>query len=75
MEALLEHFQIGIADIPVLMCRDRDRALRNPSNAEVAAVLGFNSELDDGHVHDLVVVGAGPPGSRRPSMRHRKGST
>jgi thioredoxin reductase (NADPH) len=62
VEALLEHFQIGIADIPVLMCRDRDRALRNPSNAEVAAVLGFNSELDDGHVHDLVVVGAGPSG-------------
>ena len=62
VEALLEHFQIGLADIPVLMCRDRDRALRNPSNAEVAAALGFNSELDDGHVHDLVVVGAGPSG-------------
>src|SRR5207342_3643202 len=46
----------------VLMCRDRDRALRNPSNAEVAAALGFNSELDEGHVHDLIVVGAGPSG-------------
>jgi thioredoxin reductase (NADPH) len=62
VEALLEHFQIGLGDIPVLMCRDRDRALRNPSNAEVAAVLGFNSELDKGHVHDLIVVGAGPSG-------------
>ena len=62
VDALLEHFQIGLGEIPVLMCRDRDRALRNPSNAEVAAVLGFNSELDEGHVHDLVVVGAGPSG-------------
>jgi len=62
VEALLEHFQIGLGDIPVLMCRDRDRALRNPSNAEVAAALGFNSALDEGHVHDLVVVGAGPSG-------------
>jgi thioredoxin reductase (NADPH) len=62
VEALLEHFQIGLGDIPVLMCRDRDRALRNPSDAEVAAALGFNSELDDGHVHGLVVVGAGPSG-------------
>lgn len=62
VEALLEHFQIGLAEIPVLMCRDRDRALRNPSNAAVAAALGFNSALDEGHVHDLVVVGAGPSG-------------
>src|SRR5439155_51097 len=62
VEPLLEHFRIGLGDIPVLMCRDRDRALRNPSDAEVAAALGFNSELDPGHVHDLVVVGAGPSG-------------
>jgi thioredoxin reductase (NADPH) len=60
--ALLEHFQIGLADIPVLMCQDRDRAMRNPSNAQVAAALGFNVDLDDAHVHDLVVVGAGPSG-------------
>lgn len=62
VEALLEHFRIGLGEIPVLTCRDRDRALRNPSNAEVAAALGFNRELDEGHVHDLVVVGAGPSG-------------
>ncbi|HYM67028.1 MAG TPA: NAD(P)/FAD-dependent oxidoreductase, partial [Patescibacteria group bacterium] len=62
VEALLQHFRIALAEIPVLMCRDRDRALRNPSNAEVAAALGFNSTLDEGHVHDLVVAGAGPSG-------------
>jgi thioredoxin reductase (NADPH) len=62
VEALLEQFQIGLADIPVLLCRDRGRALRNPSNVEVAAALGLNPELDDAHVHDLVVVGAGPSG-------------
>ncbi len=62
VEALLEQFRIGLADIPVLLCRDRGRALRNPSNVEVAAALGLNPELDDAHVHDLVVVGAGPSG-------------
>jgi thioredoxin reductase (NADPH) len=62
VEALLEHFRIGLAEIPVMICRDRDRALRNPSNPEVAAALGFNTELDAGHVHDLIVVGAGPSG-------------
>jgi len=62
VEALLDQFQIARADIPVLMCRDRGRALRNPSNVEVADALGLNPELDDSHVHDLVVVGAGPSG-------------
>ena len=62
VDALLEHFRIGVGEIPVLMCKDRDRALRNPSNAEVATALGFNSALDEGHVYDLVVVGAGPSG-------------
>jgi thioredoxin reductase (NADPH) len=62
VETLLEHFRIGLGEIPVMICKDRDRALRNPSNAEVAAALGFNTALDAGHVHDLVVVGAGPSG-------------
>ena len=62
VDALLEHFQIALGDIPVMICKQRDHALRNPSNAEVAAALGFNTELDAGHVHDLVVVGAGPSG-------------
>src|SRR5437773_1144787 len=62
VEALLEHFRIGLGDIPALMCRDRDRALRSPSDAEGAAALGSDAELDPGHVHDLVVVGAGPSG-------------
>jgi thioredoxin reductase (NADPH) len=62
VDALLEHFHIGPAEIPVMICRGRDRALRNPSNAEVAAALGLSGAPDDGHVHDLVVVGAGPSG-------------
>jgi thioredoxin reductase (NADPH) len=62
VDALLEHFQIAPGEIPVMICKQRDHALRNPSNALVAAALGFNTELDAGHVHDLVVVGAGPSG-------------
>jgi thioredoxin reductase (NADPH) len=62
VDALLEHFQVAPGDVPVMICRQRDHALRNPSNAEVAAALGFNTEVDAGHVHDLIVVGAGPSG-------------
>jgi thioredoxin reductase (NADPH) len=62
VDALLQHFQIGVREIPVLICRDRDRALRNPSNAEVAAALGLNAVIEAGHVHDVIVIGAGPSG-------------
>ncbi len=66
VEALLEHFQIGPGDIPVLMCRDRDRALRNPSNAEVAVALGFNATFSRQEIsmaqpedYEVLVLGSG----------------
>lgn len=61
VEQLLEDFGIGLSEIPVLICRDRP-VLRNPSNAEVAKCLGFNNEIDETRVYDLIVVGAGPAG-------------
>ncbi len=61
VQALLEHFAISLDDIPVLICQGRP-SLRNPSNAEVAKCLGFNSEIDESRVNDLIVVGAGPAG-------------
>ncbi len=60
VEDLLKEFGIDAADIPVLICRDK-AALRNPTNAEVAACLGFNTEISE-RVYDLIVVGAGPAG-------------
>ncbi len=47
--------------MPVLICRG-DAVLRNPSNQEIAACLGFNDAIDRTHVRDLVIVGAGPAG-------------
>ncbi len=38
------------------------RVLRNPSPVEIAECLGFNSNIDDSQIRDLVVVGAGPAG-------------
>lgn len=61
VQELFEHFGIDLEDIPVLICRDH-RALRNPSNSEAASCLGFNTEIDEGRVYDLIVVGAGPSG-------------
>jgi thioredoxin reductase (NADPH) len=61
VQAMLEHFGISPQDVPVLVCHNRP-ALRNPSNEEVANCLGFNTEIEEGRIYDLIVVGAGPCG-------------
>jgi thioredoxin reductase (NADPH) len=58
---LVERFQIGPQDIPVLICRGT-KILRAPSNAEVAECLGFNAGIACSAVRDVLVVGAGPAG-------------
>lgn len=61
VQALLDHFHVTAADVPVVVCRC-EVVLRNPTNAEIAECLGFNTAVDPLHVHDLVVVGGGPAG-------------
>ena len=61
VQALLDHFHIAIADVPVVICRGQF-VLRNPANTTIAERLGFNDLIDRAHVRDLVVVGAGPSG-------------
>ena len=36
--------------------------LRTPSNQEIADCLGFNESVDQTHVRDLIIIGAGPSG-------------
>lgn len=60
-QTILDQFQIGVADIPVLICRG-ELVLRNPTNAEAAECFGLNAGIDEGGVYDLIVVGAGPSG-------------
>jgi thioredoxin reductase (NADPH) len=61
VQELLDHFGVGAADVPVLICRG-ETVLRNPSNREIADCLGFNEAIDPARVRDLVIVGAGPAG-------------
>ena len=58
---LLDRFQVRMADVPVVICRG-DAVLRNPPNSQIADCLGFNEEIDQTRVSDLVIVGAGPAG-------------
>jgi thioredoxin reductase (NADPH) len=61
VQQLLDRFHVGIGDIPVVICRGQS-VLRNPTNQQIAECLGFNEAIDQTHVRDLVVVGAGPAG-------------
>ena len=58
---LVDRFQIGPKEIPVLICRGT-KLLKVPSNEEVAECLGLNAGVTCGSVKDVVVVGAGPAG-------------
>jgi thioredoxin reductase (NADPH) len=60
-QELLDRFGVGIGDIPVVICNNI-QVLRKPSAKEVAECLGFNRNIDESQVRDLVVVGAGPAG-------------
>ena len=61
IQDLLDRFEFGIVDLPVLICRG-NAVLRNPTNHAIADCLGFNEAIDQAHVRDVVIVGAGPAG-------------
>lgn len=60
VKTLFERLRVTEAETPIVAL-GRDRVLRNPSNAELAAALGIRQPLER-KVYDLVVVGAGPAG-------------
>jgi thioredoxin reductase (NADPH) len=60
-QELLDRFGVSTDDIPVVICNNT-QVLRNPTPKQIAECLGFNSNIDELQVRDLVVVGAGPAG-------------
>jgi len=61
VQEMLDRFSLSIDDLPVLICRGT-AVLRNPTNKEITECLGFNEGIDQAHVRDLIIVGAGPAG-------------
>jgi thioredoxin reductase (NADPH) len=61
VQDLLDRFHVQVADVPVLICRGSS-VLRNPTNRQIAECLGFNEAIDQIHLRDVVIVGAGPSG-------------
>jgi thioredoxin reductase (NADPH) len=60
-QQFLDRFSVPVTDVPVMVCRD-SAPLRNPSNEEIAKCLELNLGIDETHLRDLVIVGAGPSG-------------
>ena len=61
VQQILDHFHISASDIPVLIRGDA-QVLKNPSNEEIAAYLGFNISINNEDLRDVIIVGAGPAG-------------
>ena len=60
-EALLRQFNVPASATPIVM--DSDGAWHsNPSLTDIGACMGMVQRMEEGHVYDLVVVGAGPAG-------------
>ena len=62
-QEILDRFHVSAVDVPLVICRG-EIVLRNPTNAEIADCLGFNQsiDVDESHLRDVVIVGAGPAG-------------
>jgi thioredoxin reductase (NADPH) len=58
---LIEQFGAQPEDLPLVICPD-GRVLRRPSDPELASCLGLLPDLDEKHVYDVAIVGAGPAG-------------
>lgn len=59
-EGFVECFSLEADRLPVVI--SGDQVLNNPSTALLADELGLIEEIAPDHVHDLIVVGAGPAG-------------
>jgi thioredoxin reductase (NADPH) len=59
-EALLRRLGVGPEETPVVIWRDH--VLRNPSNAELAQLLGLRRPTPGTIAHDFIIAGAGPAG-------------
>ena len=60
-EALLERFGVEPSETPVTVWQGKE-VLKNPTNAELARVIGLKVDAPWERTYDLVVVGAGPAG-------------
>jgi thioredoxin reductase (NADPH) len=60
-EALLDRFGAKPSELPVVIWQSKD-VLKNPTNADLARVIGLKVDAPRERTYDLIVVGTGPAG-------------
>jgi thioredoxin reductase (NADPH) len=60
-QELLDRFNVKIDEIPVVVCSGK-AVQRNPTTQELAQCLGLSGKIDESHILDVAIVGAGPAG-------------
>jgi len=59
--AIIEHFHIDPASLPIVLC-PAGQLLRNPGDNALARCMGMVGPIDSEHLYDVAIVGAGPAG-------------
>jgi len=60
-QELLDRFSVKIDEIPVVICSGK-AVQRNPTTQQLAQCLGLSGKIDESHILDVAIVGAGPAG-------------
>jgi thioredoxin reductase (NADPH) len=60
-QELLDRFNVKIDEIPIVICSGK-AVQRNPTTQQLAQCLGLSGKVDESHILDVVIVGAGPAG-------------
>jgi thioredoxin reductase (NADPH) len=60
-QELLDRFNVKIDEIPVVICSGK-AVQRNPTTQHLAQCLGLSGKVDESHILDVAIVGAGPAG-------------
>jgi thioredoxin reductase (NADPH) len=60
-QTVIERFGLTDAELPVVLSPNGE-VLRNPSELSLAQCLGMVRAIDEAHIYDVAIVGAGPAG-------------
>jgi thioredoxin reductase (NADPH) len=60
-QELLDRFNVKIEEIPIVICSGK-AVQRNPTTQHLAQCLGLSGKIDESHILDVAIVGAGPAG-------------
>jgi thioredoxin reductase (NADPH) len=60
-QELLDRFNVKIDEIPIVICAGQ-AVQRNPTTQQLAQCLGLSGKVDESHILDVAIVGAGPAG-------------